>query len=157
MKPPVSSRKRSVISFATGKMASYHYHHLILLIISSSLVLAHPKPQDNVEINQPELTTPTESPPGPETTTFKSFLSYLFQREGNRDPWLAQLVKATAPVLAEEGFGGVIRQSFKIAPVLALGAVNQLANTRIGPLLNFPEPPTTTLLPKRRGSEKDDY
>ncbi|ODM92939.1 hypothetical protein Ocin01_13743 [Orchesella cincta] len=87
------------------------------------LALAIPTPQDarehrqvEVDVSQPEQTTSTETPQV-ETTTIKNFLSYLFQREGNRDPWLAQLVKATAPVLAEEGFGGVVRQSFKIAPV----------------------------------------
>ncbi len=88
--------------------------------------------------------------PVPVTTTTKHFLAYLFEREGNRNPWLAQLVESTVPVLAQEGSGGVIKQSFKAGPSLAVGAFNALANFRIGPLLNLPAVPTTTIIPPHK-------
>lgn len=110
-------------------------------------VEAAPVPQvTEISATAPEADTDNEIPEPVETTT-AHFLSYLFQREGVRDPWVAQLVKAAAPVLAEEGIGGVIRQSFKVGPALALGAFNALANQRIGPLLNLPTIPTTTVIP----------
>lgn len=119
-----------------------------VLLISS--VLGSPIPQESEVISViPEDVGETlpDSTQTPLETTTKHFLQFLFEHEGVRNPWLAQLVKSTAPVLAQEGVGGVIRQSFKAAPALALGAFNGLANFRIGPLLNFPAVPTTTLIP----------
>lgn len=132
-----------------------------------SVVKALPMPQDEAEaievVPVPENVVPEDASaateaPVPATTTTKHFLKYLFEREGNRNPWLAQLVQSTVPVLAEEGIGGVIKQSFKAGPALAVGAFNALANFRIGPLLNLPTVPTTTLIPpykRYRVSEGD--
>lgn len=100
-------------------------------------------------------TTSTTTPPPPESTT-GFFLSYLFERESNNEPWLQQLLKATAPVLAQEGIGGVIRQSIVFAPVLAVGTANALSKTRIGPLFNLPTYPTTTVIPPHKREKYED-
>lgn len=125
-----------------------------------SVVQALPLPQDEAEVV--EVVEVVDAVPEdanasaatevavPATTTSKHFLKYLFEREGNRNPWLAQLVESTVPVLAQEGIGGVIKQSFKAGPALAVGAFNALANFRIGPLLNLPAIPTTTLIPPHK-------
>lgn len=122
-----------------------------------SVVQALPLPQDEAEVVEVVNVVPEDLDAStitevavPATTTSKHFLKYLFEREGNRNPWLAQLVESTVPVLAQEGIGGVIKQSFKAGPALAVGAFNALANFRIGPLLNLPAIPTTTLIPPHK-------
>lgn len=141
----------NILKYIVRQQFVCNYCLVVLTIISAVKAVPLPSPQEDVEAEvvsagegDDSISTGTQKPL--ETTT-PLFISYLFQREGVRDPWVAQLVKAVAPVLAEEGIGGVIRQSFKVGPALALGAFNGLANQRISSLLNFPSVPTTTLIP----------